>query len=247
VDLMKLNEKRIEEWRDSLIAHKPEGHGLSKASANRTMTALKAALNFAMRKRYVPSERAIEWENVARFEHATKRREHYLDLGQRRALLHAAKGAVRDLIEGAMLTGARAGELTTATRSQFDPRTGILTLRGKTGERKIPLNKDALEAFKRLAKDKLPGAPLFTRDDGRPWGHSDWDELVRDAAHHAKLPSGVCLYTLRHSFITAAIQGGLTTLEVARLTGTSLTMIEKHYGHLALTAARERLAGLNLV
>ena len=64
---------------------------------------------------------------------------------------------------------------------------------------------------------------------------------MRDAAKAAKLPAGVCLYTLRHSFITAAIQGGLTTLDVARLVGTSLVMIEKHYGQTAPGAA-DRLA-----
>jgi site-specific recombinase XerD len=54
--------------------------------------------------------------------------------------------------------------------------------------------------------------------------------------------SGVCLYTLRHSFITEALTKGISTLEVARLVGTSVMMIEKHYGHLAAKAARLRLA-----
>jgi hypothetical protein len=34
----------------------------------------------------------------------------------------------------------------------------------------------------------------------------------------------------------------MTPLEVARLVGTSLVMVDRHYGHLAITAARERLA-----
>jgi protein CrcB len=86
--------------------------------------------------------------------------------------------------------------------------------------------------MQRLSKDKLPEAPLFTRDDGKPWAHSDWDALVREAAEKAGLPKGVCLYTLRHSFITQTLLEGLSTLEVSRMVGTSLTMIEKHYGHL---------------
>jgi hypothetical protein len=35
---------------------------------------------------------------------------------------------------------------------------------------------------------------------------------------------------------------GLSTLEVSKMVGTSLTMIEKHYGHLVTETARERLA-----
>jgi site-specific recombinase XerD len=64
--------------------------------------------------------------------------------------------------------------------------------------------------------------------------------LVRAAAVNAGLQSGVCLYTLRHSFITQALMDGMSTLDVARITGTSLPMIEKHYGHLVMTQARER-------
>jgi hypothetical protein len=46
-----------------------------------------------------------------------------------------------------------------------------------------------------LTKDKLPSAWLFTRDDGKPWAHSDWDKLVRAAAAKASLQSGVSLCT----------------------------------------------------
>jgi site-specific recombinase XerD len=85
------------------------------------------------------------------------------------------------------------------------------------------------------------------RDDGKPWAHSDWDELVRAAATEAALPAGVCLYTLRHSFITTALIAGMSTLDVARLVGTSVMMIEKHYGHLVASAARDRLAKVDLL
>ncbi len=54
-------------------------------------------------------------------------------------------------------------------------------------------------------------------------------------------------YTLRHSFITQAISDGLTTLDVARLTGTSLAMIDRHYGHLVQSASAERLAKVQML
>lgn len=81
----------------------------------------------------------------------------------------------------------------------------------------------------------------------RPWAHSDWDKLVRDAAERAGLPKGVCVYTLRHSFITHTLLAGLSTLEVSKMVGTSLTMIEKHYGHLVTDTARERMAKVALL
>jgi len=180
---------------------------------------------------------------------AGRRRDLFLDLAQRRKLIEAAgEGALRDLMQAVALTGARAGEITNAKRSQFDARTGMMTFIGKTGRRVVPLAPAALALFKRCAKAKLPEAFLFVRDDGKRWNHSDWDELVRGAAAKARLPRGVCLYTLRHSFVTAALTDGrVSTLDVARLCGTSVGMIEKHYGHLVASAARERLARVALL
>jgi len=231
--LDKLRTPAIRRWRDGL--------GLGKASTNRTLTSVKAALNLAVSERLVPAARAIEWADVKPHKNATQRRTLYLDLGQRRALIAACDGALRDLIEAHALTGARPGELVSARRRQFDARTGSLTLSGKTGTRTVPLSEPAVALFTRLAKGKLPGALLLVRNDGKPWAHSDWDELVKAAVAKAKLPSGTVLYTLRHSFITQALTDGMTTLDVARLVGTSLPMIERHYGHLVASAARERL------
>jgi site-specific recombinase XerD len=239
IPLAKLRTPRFKEWRDGLQ--------LSKGSSNRTLTALKAALNLAVANRRVHPIAAREWGDVKAYSNATQRRSLFLDLKQRRKLLQAGEGALKDLMEAAALTGSRAGELTGATRGQFDARLKTITLKGKVGARTVPLSPPALRLFKRLAKGKLPAAHLLTRDDGKPWGHSDWDELVRAAAEKARLPKGVCLYTLRHSFVTQAITDGMTTLDVARLCGTSVGMIEKHYGHLVADAARKRLAGVTML
>jgi integrase len=122
-----------------------------------------------------------------------------------------------------------------------------LTVTGKTGSRTIPLAPAAVELFTRLSRDKLPNAFLFVRDNGKSWAHSDWDELVKEAAKDAGLPYETCLYTLRHSFITQALLDGMSTLEVSKIVGTSLAMIEKHYGHLVQNTARERLARVQIV
>src|SRR5262249_16856086 len=159
--------------------------GLSKASANRTLTALKAALNLAVRQRHASPALARECADVAPLKGAAKRRDLFLDVAQRRSLLANCSGALRDLLEAAMHTGCRAGEMTKARRSAFDARTKSLSVSGKTGSRTIPLAPAAVEIFTRLSRDKLPSAYLLTRDDGKAWAHSDWDELVRAAAKAA--------------------------------------------------------------
>jgi integrase len=239
LSLEKLRTPAVKKWIEELK--------LSAASEKRTLASWKAAMNLAVRNRRVHPAVEREWRDVKPRKGHSKSRDLFLDLHQRQELLKRTQGALRDLIQAAALTGARAGELTGAKRSHFDARTRIMTFTGKTGRRDVPLSPAALELFQRLAADKLPGAYLFLRDDGRRWAHSDWDELIAEAAQLAGLPKGVCLYTLRHSFITETLLGGMPTLEVARLVGTSVAMIEKHYGHLVASVARERLAAVKML
>ena len=63
--------------------------------------------------------------------------------------------------------------------------------RTMTAQRTVPLARAAVALFDRLAQGKLPGDLLFTRDDGKRWAHSDWDELVRAAAARAGLCADV--------------------------------------------------------
>jgi hypothetical protein len=41
------------------------------------------------------------------------------------------------------------------------------------------------------------------------------------------------VYDLRHSFATFALRAGVSTFDLSRYMGASLTMIDRHYGHLA--------------
>ena len=79
------------------------------------------------------------------------------------------------------------------------------------------------------------------------WRSYDWGDLVRAAVTAADLPAATVLYTLRHSWITTALTSGMGTLDVARLAGTSLLMIERHYGHLVSDAARLRLENVEMI
>jgi integrase len=249
--LAKLRATKVREWRDGL--------GLKPGATNRTLVALKAALNYAVREKHAAASLTLELRAVEPQPGGKKRRSLYLDLKQRRALYKAATGPVRDLIEGVMLTGARAGELVNATVEQFEGRTksmkfitGKQRTPDKDGSRQVSLSPAAVKLFKRLATGKAQTDRLFIRDDdGTPWAHSDWDELVREAAKAAGLPAephtGTCLYTLRHSFITEQLSKGMSTLTVARLVGTSVMMIEAHYGHLAEKAAQKQLAKVKML
>jgi len=98
--------------------------------------------------------------------------------------------------------------------------------------------------FKACAKGKLPAAWLVARADGAQWKKEAWRDEIKAAARKAKLPQATVAYTLRHSVITDLVTGGLDLFTVAKLAGTSVVMIEKHYGHLQRELARAALEKL---
>lgn len=258
VKLVNLRERHLIEWRARMEAgtfapmpakrgRPPTIKAMSPAGMKRTLTTLKAALNHAVRKRYLSPDKALEWRHVQPEKEADGKRELYLERAQRRALLDAARGSVRDLLECVALTGCRPGDPAAVLRKDYDARTGSVTFRTKDHPRTIPLSPAAIKLLDRLAKSKLPHAHLFTNDDAKPWQSKDWSVKVREAVTAAALPPETVTYTLRHSWITDAIIGGMDLLTVAKLVGTSLVMIEKTYGHLVHGVARDKLAQIDFV
>ncbi len=256
IKLSKLREKHIREWMGRLeagtftptaIARARPIRPMSQATIRRVMVVLKAALNAAVKRRYVAAERAIEWQSVSIPKSTEKRRELYLTREQRRAFLEAMRPPLRDVATCVALTGCRPGDPTVCLRKDYDARTGVVRFTTKNHDRKVPLSPDAKALFDRLAKAKLPSAHLFVREDGEPWTSRDWHEQVKAAARAADLPRETVLYTLRHCWITDAIVAGMDLLTVARLVGTSVAMIEANYGHLVEGAARAKLAAINFI
>jgi len=125
---------------------------------------------------------------------------------------------------------------------------GVLTIgKDKAGrDRKIKLPPQTAAFFAGQSRDKLPTAPLLARAGGKPWDKDAWKKPVKAAAKAAELPDTVTAYAMRHSAITDLVTGGLDLLTVAQLSGTSVAMIERHYGHLRADHAAAALATLAL-
>ena len=100
--------------------------------------------------------------------------------------------------------------------------------------------------FEAAAKDKLPTAPLLSRADGMAWNKDAWKWPIKSTVEAAELPSETTAYTLRHSVISDLVHDGLDLLTVAQISGTSVAMIERHYGHLRGEVAAVALARLAL-
>jgi integrase len=210
------------------------------------MVPFRAALNMALENGEVTNDRA--WRTALRPAEATGRRHLYLDREQRRALLARLPADVAAFARGLCLLPLRPGALAALRVRDLEARNGELTVpEDKAGaSRKIPVTGATLTMLKEQAKGKLPGAPLFARCDGAAWESYMWKDPIREAALAAKLPDGVVAYTLRHSTITDLVQNGLDLLAVALVSGTSVAMIEKHYGHLQRKQTAQALASLAL-
>lgn len=216
-------------------------------TVNRDMSALRAALNYAKSQDKVTSD--IAWaEELKPIEKAGRRRELYLDRDQRRALIAKASADLGAFLRGLAYLPLRPGALAALKVGDFDKRIHVLRVgTDKHGQdRKIRLPKATADFLAECSKDKLPAAPLFTRADGRPWDKEMWKWPMKDAAKAAGLPPETVAYTLRHSVITDLVSEGLPTLTVAQISGTSVAMIEKHYGHFRSDGAADALAKLAL-
>jgi integrase len=258
VDLQKLTRPQVEAWRRKLektivvvnpyaAAEDQITRERSKSSVNRDQTALRAALNHAHDAGHITSDMA--WRVALRpIKNADGQRDAYLDRAQRRALIAQAPADVAQFLTGLSLVPLRPGALAGLTVAHFDRRLGVLTIgKDKTGrDRRIKLPPFAAEFFDGHAKDKLPAAPLLARADGSAWNKDAWKKPIRAAALKAKLPAAITAYAMRHSTITDLVSSGLDLLTTAQLSGTSVAMIEKHYGHLQSQRAADALAALAL-
>jgi integrase len=99
--------------------------------------------------------------------------------------------------------------------------------------RAVPLQARALEALERLHAND--GSPLLF--PGERGGYLDIHHFRAFQWRPAQLAAGVepprRIYDLRHTFATFALRAGISTFDLSRYMGASLTMIDRHYGHLA--------------
>jgi integrase len=245
--LDKLKLQQIRKWTHSFVVDgTDEEIRKSKATANRNLTIFKAMLNLAYKEGIVLSDRA--WRSVEKFRNADGARKDFLTSDQMKSLLDSTEGYFLELLKAGVLTGARYGELCKLRVRDIDKGNRLLNIQGgKTGTRAFPLTISTMAFFKELSKNKLPDAPLLTKNGVDSWGHGDQSKLMQEAVAKASLPHSVVFYTLRHSFIADVIDKNMNVFDIAKICGTSIEMIDKHYGKLFKDRVIEVLERTSLV
>jgi integrase len=212
----------------------PEAVRRRRSSANRTLTVLKGALNRAWRDGKIPSDDA--WRRVEPFAEADAARIRYLTVAEAKRLLNACDAELRPLVQAALLTGARYGELAALRAADFNADSGTLNIRtSKSGQgRHVVVNDEGADLFKSMAAGKAGDALLLIKDDGMQWAKSHQARPMAEACERASIKPGVSFHILRHTYASLAVMNGAPLMVIARNLGHADTrMVEKHYGHLA--------------
>jgi integrase len=231
--VVELRSDEIGAWRATL----PPGHRFEATQA------LRQVLNRAVAWRILDSNPArIGVENPRRPHQEKRPFESWAEID---ALAEHLGTVYGPMVVFAAATGLRPGEWIALEHRDLDRGARVVYVRRafahgrlqrpktRRSTRAVPLQAIALEAL-----DQLPARadtrPLFPAPRG---GYLDLHNFSRRAWRAAQLAAGIeplrRPYDLRHTFATFALRAGISTFDLSRFMGASLTMIDRHYGHLA--------------
>lgn len=210
--------------------------------ANRHLTTLRAALNRAWREGNIPSDDA--WSRIELFPGTEKPRSRFLTTEEAKRLINTCPPDLRQLVQLALLTGARYSELCAFDVRDFQPDSGTLHVRdSKSGKpRHIILNAEGMTFCKALVAGRALDEPLLQRADGTRWARDLQFRGYKDAVKRAKIDPSFTFHELRHTWASLTIMAGAPLMVVAQNLGHRDTrMVERHYGHLAESYVAEMI------
>jgi integrase len=211
-----------------------------RASANRILTMLKAALNHAFDEGWVDSN--LAWgRRVRPFKQANAARVRYLTVAEAQRLINGCSVDFRPLVQAALMTGCRYSELCRLQVSDFNPDSGTVHIRrSKTGkDRHVELTDEGVHFFKETTIGRRGDAFMFVRDD-KPWATSAQARPMAEACEQASISPPISFHGLRHTWASLAIMSGMPLMVVAKNLGhVDTRMVEHHYGHLSGSFVRD--------
>ncbi|MGE0022063.1 MAG: tyrosine-type recombinase/integrase [Hyphomicrobium sp.] len=228
---------------------------ISDATIRFEMSIFAAVMNFAIKKRYVPASQRFEERPKLK----TMRRDEFT-LEEYRKLHVVGRAWVKasskpsslwyrtvayNMILIACNTGMRPSELKNLRWRDIMPakdREGreivVLFVQGKGKSRKLVAPKSVgefLDRIRAISRATAPDDRVFTTTTGEP-AKSLYKRLIEDVLTEAALREGAhgvprSTYCFRHTYATFRLQEGVDVYFLAEQMGTSVKMIEDHYGH----------------
>jgi integrase len=195
---------------------------------------LKAALNHAYDEHLVKDNSA--WgRRVRPFKGVDTARVRYLKVDEAKRLLNACEPQLRQIVRGALESGARYSELARLQVADFNPDAGTLHVRRSKSrkERHIVLTEEGIAFFESMTVGRHGPLPIFTRVNGEIWRDNNQQAGLEAANEAASIEPPVTFHHLRHTWASLSAMAGMPLQVIARNLGHKDTrMCEKHYSHL---------------
>ena len=252
LQVAKLTRPKLEQWRADIAAsprrtnrkHEQENEPhvqteedlrKRRATANRIMRRLRAALNLAL-KRGVSYANPMAWK-VSPFENVEVARAVFLSEKDQRTFVKACakEKDFQRLVRAGLYTGARYGELGRLGVGDFNASAGTLFIAKSKGgqQRYVHLDLEAARFFRDVCTNRDLGEAMFLRESGEPWVKDSQKKPMRRACTLAKIKR-FGFHQLRHSAASRWITLGVSLKVVAEQLGhVDTKMVERYYGHLA--------------
>jgi integrase len=211
-----------------------DGRRARRATANRNWTVLRAALNHAFHDGKIESD--VAWRRVKPFKQVEAARVRYLSIVEAKRLMNACEAEFRPLVQAALQTGCRYGELGRLMVRDYNPDSGTLAVRKSKGgkPRHVVLTDEGDKLLAAMTAGRAGTELILPRVDGQPWGESHQNRRMQKACEQARINPPTSFNVLRHTWASHAVMGGMPLMVVARNLGHADTrMVERHYGHLA--------------
>ncbi|MDQ6703763.1 MAG: site-specific integrase, partial [Pseudomonadota bacterium] len=243
-----LTRDTISKWLTGMAGKANDGHSgqdairANRASANRVLTILRAALNQAFRDGNAETD--VPWRTVKPFHGVDAPRLRYFTKDEVTRLLNAAQDAFRDLVKAALFTGCRYGELGRLRASDFNPDSGTIFIgQSKSGKaRHVVLADEGRRFFATLTAGRPGDALLLIHADGSAWGPSHQIRWMALACEAARITPPAGFHILRHTHASHLVMNGCALNVVAHNLGHADTrMTERHYAHLAPSYVAETI------
>lgn len=274
IEVAKLTKGRIEKWLHDLAESSRRKTGVArdevehldppstedekrarKDSANRVLTNLKAALNYAVKEKLFTGP--TPWREVKKFKGVGVARVRFLTVNEQRRLVNACPEGFKRLVQAALFTGCRYGELCRLRVRDFNSTANTLFIeKTKSGKpRHIALTAEAAAWFNEqiagrkneeslLVKPNARGKTRKYQEDPLAWGPHDQKKLMADACKKAKIEA-LGFHELRHTYASGLVNAGVPLAYVAAQLGhVDTSMVEKHYGHLSQSALADSIRKL---
>jgi integrase len=219
------------------------GRPRTDATVNREMTTLKHMLN-----------KAVEWGmlEINPFKKGSRlmlkennHRLRFLSESEIEALLRECPSHLRPIVETALLTGMRRGELLSLKWDQIWNRLIYLTETKSGKTRQIPINDRLAEVFQEVRRrSQLKSPYVFCDSEGRRL--YDVRRSFASACRRAGIEA-FRFHDLRHTFASQLVMNGISLKAVQELLGHADIKMTMRYSHLSQAHLQDAVAVLNRI